>query len=110
MNPAYFRTHHLTEKLLNFIRDFPELCEFWDQDALNAVLKGDFYRIDYKYNMQTVLFDKFLLQHPSFIDKLQKPIVIHFTGGGHCKPWLPNNKHPLKDLYHRALRQTPFLQ
>ncbi len=108
LNLAWFRKHRLTEQLLAFIRHFPELCEFWDQDALNAVLKGNFYRIDYKYNMQTSLFDDRLLQHPSFTDKLEKPVVIHFTGGGNCKPWLYLNHHPLKKLYYQALHSTPF--
>ena len=108
MNLAYFRTHGLTEKLLEFIRDFPGLCEFWDQDAFNAVIKGNYLRINYKYNMQTVLFDRRLLEHGSFTETLEKPVVIHFTGGGNCKPWLYANKHPLKYLYYGALGRTPF--
>jgi lipopolysaccharide biosynthesis glycosyltransferase len=53
VNLSYFRENRLTEKISDFITKYPGLCEFWDQDAINAVIKGDFYRLGYKYNVQS---------------------------------------------------------
>jgi len=108
MNLKYFRENKLTEKLMEFIREHPDKCEFWDQDAFNAVLKGNFYRLGYEYNMQSSLFNNTLLRHESFTYVLGKPIIIHFTGAGDCKPWFYRNHHPLKKLYYFHLRSTPF--
>jgi len=107
INLDYFRKHQLTEEISQFIEQNPGLCEFWDQDALNAVIKGNFELIDYRYNAQSVFFDD--IKHNEVIIKAAKdPAIIHFTGGGYCKPWFYHNQHPLKHLYYHYLKQTSF--
>lgn len=107
LNLKYFRQHNLTTQITRFIQSKPELCEFWDQDAFNAVLKGAFYKLDYKYNVQSVFFER-LSNNPGLRDALEKPVVIHYTGGGDCKPWRYHNTHPLNRLYYKYLLRTPF--
>jgi lipopolysaccharide biosynthesis glycosyltransferase len=109
MDLKYFRHHNLSSELVDFITRYPEKCEYWDQDALNAIFKGNFFQLDYAYNMTSILFDDRLLTHPSFTTQLSKPIIVHFTGGGAlCKPWFFANNHPLKNLYYESLQNTPF--
>jgi lipopolysaccharide biosynthesis glycosyltransferase len=103
----YFRKSALTEKISTFIIEHPELCEFWDQDAINAVISGQFYRMDYKYNVQSNFYDKSISDR--FISNaISNPVIIHFTGGGSCKPWYYKNTHPLQALYYKYLKLTPF--
>jgi lipopolysaccharide biosynthesis glycosyltransferase len=109
MNLKYFRHHQLSSALFEFVTIYSEKCEYWDQDALNAIFKGDYYPLDYAYNMTSILFDERLLNHPSSIEQLSKPIIIHFTGGGPLrKPWFSANNHPLKNIYYENLQNTPF--
>lgn len=105
LNLAYFRQYHLTEQISEFITLHPELCEFWDQDAINAVIKSNFYQLPYAYNVQTAFFDS----NDTEIQKaVAAPYIIHFTGSGSCKPWSYHNKHPYRDLYYKYLRTTSF--
>ena len=106
MNLEYFRNHQLTEKVAGFISEFPQLCEFWDQDAFNAVINGDFYKLPLKYNVQTGFYS--LTNNPLVEEALNHPVIIHYTGGGNCKPWYYQNQHPYKNLYYKFLKQTPF--
>lgn len=105
MNLDYFRKHQLTQKLSEFITQYPHLCEFWDQDAFNAIMAGNFYRLDYKYNVQSFIFQTDDESHPGIIEQAA---VIHFTGAGMNKPWFFHNKHPYKRLYYHYLVKTPF--
>lgn len=107
LNLEYFRKHNLTERISEFIKNKPQLCEFWDQDAFNGILKGDFYQLDYRYNVQSVFYERFS-EDPLIKKTLTRPVVIHFTGGGICKPWLYNNTHPFKKMYYKYLDMTPF--
>lgn len=107
INLAYFRKHHLTEEISLFIEQHPELCEFWDQDALNAVIKGNFELLDYKYNVQSGFYE--INNNDALALKaIENPIVIHYSGGGNGKPWFYNNRHPQQDVYYKYLKLTSF--
>ncbi|WP_374166310.1 glycosyltransferase family 8 protein [Arcticibacter sp. MXS-1] len=108
MNLNYFRKHDLTKKTAQFIRAHPDKCEFHDQDALNAVIKGAFIPLGFHYNCQSVLFEEPFISQSRFTRALTKPAVIHFTGRGDCKPWALHNSHPMKGLYYHYLKRTPF--
>jgi len=106
MNLEYFRQHSLTEKLSGFISTHPNLCEFWDQDAFNAVIDGNFYALPLEYNIQSGFYT--FQGHPQLAEALKSPLIVHYTGGGNCKPWYYHNNHPLKRLYYIYLKKTPF--
>lgn len=105
LNLDYFRQHHLTEQIAEFITQKPELCEFWDQDALNAVIKSNFLQLDYAYNVQTEFYNS---TNPNVIQATRHPLIVHYTGGGACKPWFYHNTHPQRDLYYKYLRTTVY--
>ena len=106
MNLDYFRKHQLTKKVADFISTFPQLCEFWDQDAFNAVVSGEFLHLPLKYNVQSGFYD--LTGNAEVQEALNNPHVVHYTGGGNCKPWFYHNNHPRGNLYYQYLKQTPF--
>ncbi|MDT3405172.1 glycosyltransferase family 8 protein [Mucilaginibacter terrae] len=106
VNLDYFRKHHLTRQLAHFISTKPELCEFWDQDALNAIISGNFLELHPRFNLQSTTYD---YKGTKGVDEaIANPAIVHFTGGGSCKPWFYQNQHPLKYLYYQNLKKTPF--
>lgn len=107
INLAYFRQNLLTDKISAFINKHPELCEFWDQDAINAIIKGNFDILDYRYNVQSGFYEESQTD-PLALKAIENPLIIHFTGGGACKPWYYHNHHPHKDLYYFYLKNTSF--
>lgn len=106
VNLDYFRQHNLTQQLTQFITTHPELCEFWDQDALNAVINGNFLELHARYNLQTSSYG--FSNNEQVKQAIARPVIVHYTGGGSCKPWHYQNTHPLKHLYYKYLRKTPF--
>lgn len=107
INLAYFREHSLTQQISAFIVKHPELCEFWDQDAINAIIKGDFEVLDYKYNVLSSFYED-TQTDPLALKAIEEPVIIHFAGGGICKPWFYQNKHPHKNLYYQYLKNSSF--
>jgi len=96
MNLEHFRNHQLTKKVAEFISEYPQLCEFCDQDAFNAVINGEFYHLPLKYNVQTCFYS--LTGNPDVTEALNHPLIVHYTGGGNCKPWYYHNTHPHKNF------------
>jgi lipopolysaccharide biosynthesis glycosyltransferase len=103
LNLEYFRDNELTEKITNFIIKYPNLCEFWDQDAINAVIKGNFYQLNYKFNIQGGCYKN---EDPLMLTAIENSVVVHYTGCS--KPWHYQNKHPQRGLYYKYLRLTSF--
>jgi lipopolysaccharide biosynthesis glycosyltransferase len=109
MNLSAFRKNNITKKVLEYIQEYPARCQFWDQDALNAFFKGEFYPLAFTYNVQSELFFSEILKHdPNIIEAVTNPVIIHYCGNGVSKPWFYNNRHPLKHLYYEYLQLTQF--
>jgi lipopolysaccharide biosynthesis glycosyltransferase len=75
---AAWRTEKLTERVTKALRDKPELYPFMEQDALNAVLKGNFAPLSPRFNF---MGDFFLLD----LERRLEPMVLHFVNAP--KPW-----------------------
>jgi lipopolysaccharide biosynthesis glycosyltransferase len=95
INLKYWRQNAITEHLINFSRNNHSKIEYWDQDALNAVLSKTFLKLPSKWNC---------------IDPLLKPNelplfdirIIHYAGVH--KPWNPHSEHLLKHEYFKYQR------
>ena len=95
------------------IRRFSEI-EFPDQDILNELFAGNVVFVPLKWN--TILFPawyhrfvKASGRRPAFtLDEVNKafsdPGIIHYN----LQPWRAFCEHPLRDLYWKYLRMTPF--
>lgn len=75
---AAWRAEKLTERVAKALRDEPERYPFMEQDALNAVLKGNFAPLSPRFNF---MGDFFLLD----LERRIEPIVLHFVNAP--KPW-----------------------
>lgn len=101
INLDYWRKHNLTSEILDYINKNPNKLKFWDQDALNYVLKDKKVNMPLHYNVQ----DGFYWQDPFFAKKdwkemyeaAKNPTILHYTGP--IKPWYKECTHPKKDLY-----------
>jgi lipopolysaccharide biosynthesis glycosyltransferase len=89
-----------TLKIINFIQNNADKIQFWDQDALNALFYDDCILIHKKWNIQSGHFNT------SKNIKKEDIKILHFTGKS--KPWEYMNKHPLKQLYYKYLKKTPW--
>jgi lipopolysaccharide biosynthesis glycosyltransferase len=75
---AAWRAEKLTERVTKALRDEPDLYPFMEQDALNAMLKGNFAPLSPRFNF---MGDFFLLD----LERRLEPIVLHFVNAP--KPW-----------------------
>jgi lipopolysaccharide biosynthesis glycosyltransferase len=75
---AAWRAEKLTERVTKALRDEPGRYPFMEQDALNAMLKGNFAPLSPRFNF---MGDFFLLD----LEGTLEPIVLHFVNAP--KPW-----------------------
>ncbi|WP_314004153.1 glycosyltransferase family 8 protein [uncultured Paenibacillus sp.] len=92
LNLRKWRANHTSDKVLRYIRDNQKKLKYMDQDALNAVLKGKWKKLDRRWNYQVHRH-----RHQNF-----KPAIIHYTAT--VKPWSGNPR--FKEEYVHYLRKT----
>lgn len=113
INLKMWRELEVLQKAIRFINQYPEKIHYWDQDALNVVLENRWLRIESCWNAHTAFFkeltpDELGVSLDEYQKTRQNPAIIHFTGGGSCKPWHYKCSHPFKQSYYQYLRQTPW--
>jgi lipopolysaccharide biosynthesis glycosyltransferase len=95
-----YRDRKVSERALDYLdRNFQRLRQY-DQDALNASLKGHWTRVDERWNT-----------HPRTRYALgktpaQDPWIVHFSG--RLKPWLYRGRTPLDSEYMQYLSRTDW--
>ncbi len=104
MNLELWRKDNIADKVMAFMKDFPQCCLYPDQDAINKVVGDQILELSCKYNVQENWFmpkDRWKVHQNKWIkieDALLSPVILHYTG--HDKPWSKVCPHPLKSLYH----------
>ena len=111
MNLNQWRKMDLGTQVIDFARHNPGIIPYLDQCSLNAVLKGNWYRLDPKWNLQSALVDlktkelsASFFSDESFKEAIQSPRIIHYTGVP--KPWNMGATHPYTFLFWEYLNQT----
>jgi lipopolysaccharide biosynthesis glycosyltransferase len=89
---AQWRRQGIRLKSIDYIRTYADQVYFWDQEALNAVLEGQWSELDSRWNW-----------HPSLPGTPEPgdPSIIHFSGN--LKPWKSANGGRWRTLYHSYL-------
>ena len=104
MNLDYWRTHQVTERLMDCIEKKGDLLSYHDQDAINLVLHKEIKLLPVRYNLQNGFlqehhFRNFTLGLQEEIrEAIEKPCIIHFGGKG--KPWHRREQHPFLSYFH----------
>lgn len=98
-----WKEQQISEKAMQFLADYPEKIQFVDQDALNAVLKNNWKKLDWKYNTMYSCIPQDIRkdQLDSFI---KDKVVLHFTLQ---RPWNTLCRNRYRDLYHHYLQISP---
>lgn len=103
------RNSDFLDKCLEFISQTRIELTYPDQDILNSVLNGEWFRLNNKWNVirQWYMKDAYLY---NFINEddlegvLNNPGIIHFTSP--IKPWKLVCDHPKKDRYYHYLNMA----
>lgn len=104
MNLPRWRTLRITEKSMDVISAHPEKLEYCDQDALNMVFQGQWYRLNSRYNVMKA-YIPYDLPKRAYRQFLTDKVIIHFNG--RSKPWHRTCDNKLRFLYPEYLRQSP---
>jgi len=98
-----WRYQRITEKAIQYIVDNPEKIPYADQDALNAIMIGNWLKIGNEFNLQRGNVPNMNKRELQAL--LEKAIIIHYTSSD--KPWNPYCTHPFKYLYWLYLSKSP---
>ena len=110
INIAYWRKEDVTQKLLEYIIDYPERIVWHDQDALNAILHAHWLKLAGKWNVTPYVLQRVIkipLDYlPMRTEAILEPGIIHFCSSP--KPWVIGCCHPLRKEYYKYLRLTQW--
>lgn len=99
MNLPVWREQELTRRVVEYVAFYPERIEWPEQDALSAVLDGQF--IELPESIHTMID---CAQGTGTITK--DSVIIHFVGM--CKPWQQWCPDARKSLYWQYLQVSPW--
>jgi lipopolysaccharide biosynthesis glycosyltransferase len=101
INLDWWRREKVFDKCMEFLEKYQDRIILHDQDVLNSVLCNQWEELPYAYNAQESIFRKDLPLYRSknYLNAYFNPIIIHYTGGGHSKPWYKECRHDLKNEY-----------
>lgn len=88
MNLDKWRTDHISEKILKFVKNNPNKIEFPDQDAINYICKDDKMILSPSYGVLVPFFreDEFIKEHINeMVDMIERPSIVHYAG---YQPWI----------------------
>jgi hypothetical protein len=104
---AKWNSEGLGERALSFVRANPDLCVLPDEDALNALLDGNFLQLSPIWNMSPLSAASRVVREAAL------PVILHHSGED--KPWrrYGYRKRLFPDraayrLYEAFLKDTPW--
>ncbi|MBB4906154.1 glycosyltransferase family 8 protein [Actinophytocola algeriensis] len=115
VNPAVWREQHITEETLAYVSKYGSRI-FLDQEALNAVVRGNWLPLDPAWNVYPELagaaavarrMGEPLPLSEEVEEALTNPKLVHFVGAD--KPWLPAVAHaPFSRTFYHYLDRTAW--
>jgi lipopolysaccharide biosynthesis glycosyltransferase len=105
INLDYWKQNSVYERAVEFMRNNPDKLNYYDQDALNAILVHRWINLPAIWNEHALSTPG----PPALRNKhIVNPAIVHFVGDD--KPWRWSSKHPFKREYHKYRRKTPWRQ
>jgi lipopolysaccharide biosynthesis glycosyltransferase len=98
---AHWEREELGERALAFVRAHRERCQYYDQSALNSLLRGRFAPLSARYNF---MGDFFLLD----LERELTPVAYHFVN--RPKPWEKDfaGEPRFAEAYRRWFASSPW--
>jgi lipopolysaccharide biosynthesis glycosyltransferase len=109
INVRFWREHDVADRTARFLVDHCDIAGFYDQDALNYVLRGQWQPVHPGWNFQPTCRDTISRRGATVeqrtgmsFDALQSEAkLIHFTG---AKPWDQGLTNPERHTFVKELR------
>ena len=105
INVPIWREQSISEKAIKFLIDYPEKIQWVDQDALNAVLYCNVYKLLGSYNVTFYDIPQ-ELPRSRYEEFIADKYIIHYTTGLH-KPWSILGENKFRYIYHEYLKYIP---
>lgn len=107
LNHAYWREHNLLPQLIKAAQEHPSFT-FYDQDALNFLLRDKAKLMSHRFNYQLGWTmgkgAESLKDNPYHVPE-EEAVVIHYCSSA---PWVYGEYHPLSHLFFEELEQSPW--
>ena len=100
LNLNLWRRDLISEKVIQYLREYSDHVLWWDQDGLNAILYDKWKPIDAKWNAITshlISKQDSLLTEKEFDEVCFAPFIIHYAGP--LKPWQPDYDLAFHDIF-----------
>lgn len=106
INLKYWRKYYLTNRFLEYVKNYPERIKYHEQDVLNAVLHDKWLALDYKWNVMSFAYQRDFYATHANMSFIVDPSIIHYT----CtpKPWHIGCFHPLKSEFIKYKKMTSW--
>ena len=102
---ARWRRDEVAAHAFDYLRRYHDRVFFWDQEALNAVLAGQWEVLDPRWNWNP-LIDRLSARKRALDKTMCDPWIIHFIGN--LKPWTYFGSSRDQVLYYQWLDQTAW--
>ncbi|WP_419308094.1 glycosyltransferase family 8 protein [Chromohalobacter israelensis] len=107
-----WRRESVAERALEYLQ-VSETARYPDQDALNEVLEGKWYRLEPEWNFQPTAYSAVEKRYahlteylPALKAAIRYPRIVHFIGA--VKPWHARCVHPFQDDFIVYSTLTPW--
>jgi lipopolysaccharide biosynthesis glycosyltransferase len=104
-----WRTARITEQCLSYLRRYHEYVQFWDQDALNAVLAFDWTELarGWNYRVDCHVPPNAAVPVAEYLAAIRGDAnIVHYASA--TKPWHYYADHPGKIFFYEYLDRTAW--
>lgn len=118
INLSKWREFKLQDKFVRYLCAHNGKVYHDDQGVLNAVCHNDILRLSPEYNLTSFYlshsykllarFNTPFYSQKEICDAIANPVIIHFTEGFYCRPWVENSNHPFAPLFISARAATAW--
>jgi lipopolysaccharide biosynthesis glycosyltransferase len=109
LNAAKWHKENVALRLVQYLRDHYQYVQLCDQDAMNAVFRDGWGRLDSRWNVlpyMNIARNYSSLSKKSHENLLTRAYLLHYCGPN--KPWNARCRHPQGDRFFHYLDMTAW--
>lgn len=97
---ACWRKKKMTARIISYYQQHSDRLRFLEQDALNAVINGDFVELDKRYNFLIEVNNPLMCNYPA------SAVILHCVN--EAKAWTKGCLPEIRELYWQYVRRSPW--
>ncbi len=106
-----WRQEGLFERVIQIAREHPDRMKYWDQCALNYVIRGNYLELDPAWNVGQHLYYPphchDVIYESDVVERcIREPNILHY--GGTWRPWKGPGRHWREAEFYRYLYRTAW--